>query len=43
MKPKRPIESLIYAVLIVLSLIAVGLAFVSPGEFTNLKLIYGVF
>jgi len=36
-------ESAVYAVLIILSLIAAGLAIISPAEFINLKVVYGGF
>jgi hypothetical protein len=43
MKPSPNIERVIYAAFIILALAAVGLAFISPAEFINLKLIYGGF
>jgi hypothetical protein len=43
MKPGKTIESVIYAIVIVLSLAAAGIAVISPAPFTNLKLVYGGF
>jgi hypothetical protein len=43
MKLRRSIELLTYGVVIILSLVAAGLAIASPAGFTNLNLVYGAF
>jgi hypothetical protein len=43
MTRRQNIELLIYTALIILSLTALGFVFISPAQFTNLKLIYGGF
>jgi hypothetical protein len=43
MKTRRFIEIFVYAVIIVLAIIAVGLVKVSPPDFTKNKVVYGGF
>jgi hypothetical protein len=43
MTPRRLIERLIYIVLIILGLIAIGLVLASPPDFVKNKVVYGGF
>jgi len=43
MKARPAIKLFVYTLLVILSLTAVGLAMISPSQFTNLKLVYGGF
>jgi hypothetical protein len=43
MKPSPAIKLLVYTAVVILSLVAVGIALDSPPDFTNMKLVYGGF
>lgn len=43
MKARIRIELLVYSIVIVLSLVAAGLAIVSPPAFSDLQVVYGGF